>query len=345
MISVIVPVYNCITTLERCVQAILEQTMQDWELILVDDGATDGSGELCDRLAARDARIRVLHKPNGGVSSARNLGLDKARGEFVMFCDSDDWAEPQWCEKLYQAAKENPDCQPICNYYRNTPSGQTINTAAAEFQIPREAFFALNRQELLGIPWNKIFRRQIIEEQRIRFCPELSLGEDLIFNLDYFHHIPGGLLFINMPLYHYSLGNTDSLSARYYPDLAELYRVIYGHVREEMARIPDAWEKWEQEYQRSYFFAFDRVFRNTWSAKNPASLLRKWRYNATAFHSKDFQSARHVMLKHPMNALQRLGLRSNCFILYWLTVSVSERLSRLRHKRDCKCESRVDTKT
>lgn len=333
MISIIVPVYNCIDTLERCVHAICAQTVSDWELLLVDDGSKDGSGDLCDRLAAGDSSIRVFHKSNGGVSSARNLGLENAVGEYVMFCDSDDWTEPEWCEKLYKVASANPDSLPICNYYRNTPSSQTINRAAAECHISREDFFSLNKQELLGIPWNKIFRRQIIEEQCIRFRSDISLGEDLIFNLDYLHHIPGGLYFVNMPLYHYSLGNTDSLSAKYYPDLAGIYQVIYGHVRKEMVCIPDAWKKWEQEYRKSYFFAFDRVFRNTWSDKNSAFLLQKWQYNAAVFHSSEFQVSRQMMLNDRMNVLQRMGLKSNCFIIYWLTVIASEWISSHRHRK------------
>lgn len=101
MISVIVPVYNTKKYLRRCVNSLLQQTFQDLEIILVDDGSTDGSGELCDSYAARYERIRVLHKENGGSSSARNLGLDNARGDYVGFVDSDDYADPDMYERLY----------------------------------------------------------------------------------------------------------------------------------------------------------------------------------------------------------------------------------------------------
>lgn len=335
MISVIVPVYNCITTLERCIQSILGQTRGDWELLLVDDGSTDGSGALCDRFADNDARIRVLHKANGGVSSARNLGLDYARGEFALFCDSDDWAEPQWCDRLYQAASARPNALPVCNYYRDSASGPAVNQpaqcAALSPFVPRADFFLLNQQELLGIPWNKIFRISILNQHQIRFRPALSLGEDLIFVLDYLRHVDG-LMLINAPLYHYSVGNETSLSVRFYPNLTEIYQIIYSRIREEMESIPLSWKKWESAYQKSYFFAFDRVFRNTWSKQNNISLPGKWQDNATVFHSKDFQATRRIMLNQPMNRLQRLGLKSNCFILYWLTVSVSERISAQRRK-------------
>lgn len=337
MISIVVPIYNCITTLERCVQSILDQTLIDWELLLVDDGATDGSGAVCDLFAAKDARIRVFHKTNGGVSSARNLGLDNARGEYVMFCDSDDWAEPDWCEKLYRAAQSNPDCLPVCNYYRNTSGGESVNRpeecGRLDVQIPKADFFCLNRQELLGIPWNKIFRCSILAQNHIRFDPDISLGEDLIFTLDYLHQIPGGFFVVNEPLYHYTLGNTASLSTKYYPDLAGIYRTVYARTEEEMRSIPGAWEKWDQEYLRSYFFAFDRVFRNTWSVRNPSSRLKKWRYNAKQFHSGEFQRCREAVPRGSVNILQYYGLKTNSFYIYWMAVMISEFISRSRRHR------------
>ena len=98
MISVIVPVYNSITTLERCVRSLCAQTFEDLEIILVDDGSTDGSGALCSALSREDARIRVIRKENGGVSSARNAGIEAAKGEYLMFSDSDDYVEPDMAE-------------------------------------------------------------------------------------------------------------------------------------------------------------------------------------------------------------------------------------------------------
>lgn len=335
MISIIVPVYNCISSLKRCIDSIHSQIFTDWELLLVDDGATDGSGYLCDQAASSDNRIRVLHKPNGGVSSARNMGLDHAKGEYVMFCDSDDWVEPEWCERLYQSAKENPGFQPVCNYFRSTSAYETINREEqcgnAEEHIEKADFFSLNRYELLGIPWNKIYLRSILEDYHIRFQTDLSLGEDLIFNLDYLHCHPGGYVFINQPLYHYSVGSSDSLSSKYYSDLSEIYRKIYSRVKDELLSIPGAYEKWALEYEQSYFFAFDRVFRNTWSKKNPAPLFQKWKYNISQFHGKEFQTCRKAIARGYINVLQYYGLQTNSFLLYWLTVIVSEAISQFRH--------------
>lgn len=337
MISIIVPIYNCIRSLPRCIGSIQHQTFTDWELLLVDDGATDGSSFLCDQFASSDNRIRVLHKSNGGVSSARNMGLDHAKGEYVMFCDSDDWVEPDWCEQLYLAAVENLGRHPVCNYYRSAPDLEMINREvqcqAVKERIAKEDFFSLNQYELLGIPWNKIFRRTILEENHIRFRPDLSLGEDLIFNLDYLHYLMDGFVFVNRPLYHYTVGSLDSLSSKYYPDLAGIYRKIYFRIKDELCSIPGAYEKWEFEYAHSYFFAFDRVFRNTWSEKNQISWLRKWQNNARQFHSEEFQICRKAIPKHYINRLQYHSLQTNCFLIYWITVVITEALSRLRHHK------------
>ena len=100
----IVPVYNILDCLERCVNSICGQTWKNLEILLVDDGSTDGTGKLCDLLAEKDDRIRVFHKPNGGSSSARNLGISMAKGKWIGFVDSDDWIEPQMYERLYEAA-------------------------------------------------------------------------------------------------------------------------------------------------------------------------------------------------------------------------------------------------
>lgn len=333
MVSIIVPVYNCIHTLGKCVETICAQTFEDWELLLIDDGSADGSGELCECLASEDPRIQVYHKPNGGVSSARNMGLDNAQGKYVMFCDSDDWVESNWCEIMCRIAENNLDCFPICNYYRNSSTGEAMNRPGQckllDKYIAKTDFFHLNQQELLGIPWNKIFKRSILEEYHIRFRTELSLGEDLIFNLDYLHHV-GSFVFIDAPLYHYMVGNTDSLSAKFYPNLSEIYQILYSRIKAEMDCTPGSFEKWKQAYYRSYFFAFDRVFRNTWS-DNTANQKTKWKYNSTVFHSNDFQICRHHISKHDINILQYYGLNSNSFYIYWNAIRISEKISRLIH--------------
>ena len=153
MISVIVPVYNTEKYLHRCVDSILAQTFTDFELLLIDDGSTDKSGAICDEYAQKDSRVRVFHKENGGVSSARNVGLKNGRGEWISFVDSDDWVKKNFLDKLI-VNSENVDlgCVGFIQIedklkYRNV---DYEGSASEGFRI-----FFENR--ILGFLWNKLF--------------------------------------------------------------------------------------------------------------------------------------------------------------------------------------------
>lgn len=114
-ISIIVPVYKAEPYLKKCIDSILNQTFKDFELILVDDGSPDRCGEICDEYALKDSRIKIIHKENGGQSSARNVGLDIAQGEYIGFVDSDDWIEPDMYKKLFKVLKNDNVDMAICN--------------------------------------------------------------------------------------------------------------------------------------------------------------------------------------------------------------------------------------
>lgn len=211
IISIIVPVYNAEKTLERCVRSLLGQTHTRIEVILVNDGSGDSSLELCRRFAQEDARVRVVDQPNGGVSSARNAGLDAATGEFILFCDSDDWVSPNWCR--YMREQYVPGDLTVCRYHRW--AGGEI---PAEIQEP--SVEVARRQDFLHYPmWMcspciKLFRRDVIAKNQIRFSRELSMGEDFCFVLDYLCAISGDVRFLNAALYYYDVSTEDSLSKR-----------------------------------------------------------------------------------------------------------------------------------
>lgn len=177
LISVIVPVWNAEKWLERCVRSVLGQTHADLELILVDDGSTDRSGAICDALAARDPRVRVLHKPNGGVSAARNDGLRMARGEWVAFADNDDFLAPGMLARLLEMCLQN-DCQIAqCRCARGladhleTPPREPVKVLTANELL--ENFYS----EATIYIWDKIYRREVWDG--IRFPEGSYTGEDL----------------------------------------------------------------------------------------------------------------------------------------------------------------------
>lgn len=123
-VSIIVPVFNVEQYLHHCIGSIIAQTFTDWELLLIDDGSPDKSGDICDGYAKKDGRIRVVHKENGGVSSARQRGQDEAIGEYTIHVDPDDWVEPTMLEDLYRKAKDDNADMVICDYYTNEESLQ-----------------------------------------------------------------------------------------------------------------------------------------------------------------------------------------------------------------------------
>ena len=126
-ISIIIPVYNVESYLERCVDSVLAQTFEDFEVILVNDGSTDNSPEICDEYLTVDNRIKIIHKDNGGLSSARNSGLDIAKGRYIMFVDSDDWIERNMCQLLYDRIV-NTECEMICcELFYETVRGISVN--------------------------------------------------------------------------------------------------------------------------------------------------------------------------------------------------------------------------
>ncbi|MBS6396811.1 MAG: glycosyltransferase [Clostridiales bacterium] len=185
MYSVVIPVYQAKRDLERCVRSWLVQTEKDLELILVDDGSTDGSAVLCDRLAKQDQRVKVLHQKNAGVSAARNAGMEAAEGEFLLFTDSDDYVAADYLEKMGQLQRESDSDLVLCGFH-HIYDGADIRKIPGETRVCRigdfaEDFLALYEKSYLNMPWNKLFRRSRIG----RFDTSLSLGEDLLFNLEY----------------------------------------------------------------------------------------------------------------------------------------------------------------
>lgn len=155
-VSIIVPVYKAEAYLHRCLDSILAQTFTDWELLLVDDGSPDRSGVICDEYAAKDDRIRVFHKENGGVSSARQKGQDEAQGEYTIHADPDDWVEPTMLEELYKKAKADDADMVICDYYMNDGENQTYITQKPTVLDRKTVLGELLFQQLHGSCWNKL---------------------------------------------------------------------------------------------------------------------------------------------------------------------------------------------
>lgn len=190
VISIIIPIYNSSCFLCGCLDCILSQSFDDFELILVDDGSKDNSLDICRKYAANDSRIKVIHQDNAGVSSARNRGLDEAKGDYIYFPDSDDFVTEKALELLVNGIGSNCnfatggyqylDEEGICTYsIDNTEEGYMSRDEMLM------QFFAPSPYIYQGYLWNKLFKRSIIEENNIRFEPSIKFNEDRLFCVRY----------------------------------------------------------------------------------------------------------------------------------------------------------------
>jgi len=180
-ISVIVPVYKAEKYLHRCVDSLLAQTFSDFEVLLVDDGSPDRSGEICDEYAKKDSRVRVFHKENGGVSSARNIGLDNAAGEYLTFIDADDWIDVDCFEKGFSLLKrDNLDILQYSYKMISEKDGSIISVHDYEC-APMEWKDFVQKDHFLVCVGGNFIRMSIIKENHLRFDEKLHLAEDQLF--------------------------------------------------------------------------------------------------------------------------------------------------------------------
>ncbi len=182
-ISVIVPIFKVEQYLEKCINSIINQTYQNLEIILVDDGSPDNCGAICEELAIKDNRIKVIHKENGGLSSARNAGLDIATGDLIAFIDSDDWIEPEMLTVLERILSENNADFSVCGMITDYGNAVIINKLSVSnvVKVNKSEIFnlILNAPTFYGYAWNKLYRREIIGD--LRFDESLMSCEDLDF--------------------------------------------------------------------------------------------------------------------------------------------------------------------
>lgn len=177
-ISVIVPVYNVETYLHKCVDSILNQSFANFELLLVDDGSTDSSGQICDEYGVKDSRVKVFHKNNEGISATREFAIQQAIGDYIQFVDSDDWIEPNMFEEMLSEAKVTNSDIVGCNFIQEF-SNKSLETRT--FYIERDAFIRSVVSNYWGVLWKILFRRVLVIKHNIHFIPKIDGGEDYYY--------------------------------------------------------------------------------------------------------------------------------------------------------------------
>lgn len=215
LVSIVVPIYNAVQYLDRCIRSVVDQTYTDLEIILVDDGSKDNSLQICEKWRQRDHRIRIISQSNHGVSFARNIGIKKSNGDYLMLLDSDDWLDVEACEKLLRKIKmQNADCV-ICGFKQTSgniwaPKWDRDYLTLSSF---KQDFIYWINTELLSSSVNKMYKRDLIN----KFYPEdMSFGEDLIFVLNYLENCKR-ISFIRESFYQHEVHNSVSLTHSFSP--------------------------------------------------------------------------------------------------------------------------------
>lgn len=261
MVSIIVPIYNAEQYLRRCVDSILNQEYTDFELLLVNDGSTDASGDICEEYGDQDPRVIVIQKENTGVSDSRNRALDRARGKYLQFLDSDDWITPDATRLFVRAAEEYGCDMVISDFYRVV--GERLSTKGdieEEGVLTREEFAAHMMENpadfYYGVLWNKLYRRDIVEEHNLRMDTDINWCEDFMFNLEYIRYAKV-FYALHAPIYYYvkrkgslaSQGINISKTVKMKLNVFEYYNNFYKHVLEE--------EDYEKNRLQVYRFFID----------------------------------------------------------------------------------------
>lgn len=260
-VSIIIPIYNAEANLRRCIDSVLKQDFEDFELILMDDGSKDSSGIICDEYQEKDSRVRVIHKENSGVSDTRNQAIALAKGEYIQFLDSDDWITPDATGLLIRTATENDCDMVISDFYRVVGERLSHKGDIQEDGLLTREEFAVNMMEkpadfYYGVLWNKLYRRDIIEKYGLCMDKDISWCEDFIFNMEYIRHVRN-VYALRVPIYYYvktpgslaSQGTSISKTIRMKRMVFKCYNEFYKDVFNE--------EDYEKRRLQVYRFLID----------------------------------------------------------------------------------------
>ena len=262
-ISIIVPVYNAEAALAKCIESIVSQTYRDVQLILVNDGSTDSSLDICRDYANRYSNICVVDKANGGVSSARNVGLSKAQGEYIQFVDSDDYIDRDMCKSMMESLCQTDADVCVCSMI--THKGEEVSERQFEDKVIynsdniAKSLIKWYDSCIMNPPWNKLYKKELITH---KFDENLSLGEDLIFNLEYYDKCEKAV-FINKGYYHYQDINNNSLTKKYREDsfdiAVRLYKAMVDYGEKHKVSFGEM-ECVRKEFVSSLFYAIQYFY-------------------------------------------------------------------------------------
>lgn len=257
-ISIIVPVYNVEAYLEKCVESILKQTYTNLEILLVNDGSTDKSGELCDKLALRDHRIRVIHKENGGLSDARNRGIDEASSNLIGFIDSDDYIDEDMYETLYRQMVASKADLSMCGHYdvyHQIPEKQVAEIKTWEL-MPEEAIKMVMEAKILSVTAvNKLYKKALFEQLRFRIG---KIAEDAFIMVDLIHQC-SKIVATNEKKYYYVHRENSITTQKFSLKFLNVIEAYEQNAKMISENYPDLYDVAIMRLNWAYFYVLDRL--------------------------------------------------------------------------------------
>ncbi|MBR5272583.1 MAG: glycosyltransferase family 2 protein [Clostridia bacterium] len=273
-ISVIVPIYNSEQALPKCIESVLNQSFSDFELLLISDGSTDDSVSVCEQYAATDTRIRVFDNENKGVSYTRNFGIENAKGKYIMFLDSDDFVDKDWCRLNFEAIENNPTSWIVSGVRNVFPDGRVddflVKGVEKTALLKKDDYYLIFESGLSGFPVNRIYSKRVLAD--IRFDTSSSCGEDVVFNNLYLQKCDS-IFVINELLYNYLRGDGETLSTRYDSKYFDVHRPLYES-RKQFINDADM-----PAFCKTYFSIFTTGLKMTFDKRNKDGFFSKLKYN------------------------------------------------------------------
>ncbi|WP_081675829.1 glycosyltransferase family 2 protein [Butyrivibrio sp. AC2005] len=334
LISIVMPTYNGSRYIRECIEAIINQTYKNIEFIIVDDGSNDKTNDICKQYAANDHRIKVVKTINRGVSAARNKGISEASGEYIVFVDDDDYPELTLIEKYVEAYDcwKNKDVSfVLCgmnfkNAYNKRVPDKVMVLETGRGYILGESYL-LSRNSASTLSWlkifnfvtNKCYKLRVIKDNKIEFDENVSVGEDLKFNIDYLEQCEGNIGMLNLPLYNYIKRKNDGLSVKYHSDDLENTKEIY--------RRFIRWEEKQQGVTEDNINVLKSLFIYDWT--NRLTAIHEIHKGGTTFscakkyinselRSREFRNMLHDVRKAGKIRLVRyLCLRTRNYNIYY----------------------------
>lgn len=326
LVSIIVPVYNTEKYIRDCIDSILSQTYPYFDVLLIDDGSQDGSGQICDQYAKIDNRIRVFHKDNSGVSSTRNFGIKEADGDYVLFCDSDDIVSPFWAEELFFTAQKFQNAFIACGVRKYNSDEKLFSIARNDISYKEISYFELYKTGLSAYSVNKIYDREKLLKLNLLFNETVSFSEDVEFTTKYCMSCDK-IMLITQDLYYYRQ-ISSSATGRYHPDLLTLHFLPF------QCRIPLISKEDMKEYCSIWFYYFYHLLNNVFDNRNDSmSFLQKLHYNQAALSNEAFQFClENADLRQEKSLIVFLMKKKKYYYLYFIQQAIRVKSMTRRRK-------------